>query len=88
MKLARLLLVLLLACCTIDAQETRIQAIAGVTLIDGTRQPVRDAVIVIDGPRISQVGVRGTVSVPAGATVRPSSSLSRSWPRSAHGAAS
>jgi imidazolonepropionase-like amidohydrolase len=53
-----------------DAQEARIQAITGVTLIDGaTRQPVQDAVIVIDGPRIAQVGARGTVSVPPGATV-------------------
>jgi imidazolonepropionase-like amidohydrolase len=53
-----------------DAQEARIQAITGVTLIDGTtRQPVQDAVVVIDGPRIAQVGARGTVSVPSGATV-------------------
>ena len=70
MKSIRLSLVLLLACCTSHAQETRIKAITGVTLIDGTtRQPVQDAVIVIDGPRISQVGVRGTVSIPSGATV-------------------
>jgi imidazolonepropionase-like amidohydrolase len=42
----------------------------GCTLIDGTaRQPLRDAVIVIDGSRITQVGARGAVSVPPGATV-------------------
>src|SRR5829696_3991102 len=65
----RLLLVFLLACCTLQAQVTRITAITGVTLIDGAHPPVRDAVIVIDGSRVSQVGVRGTVSVPPGATV-------------------
>lgn len=70
MTSARLVLVLLLACGSIEAQDTRVQAITGVTLIDGTtRPPVHDAVIVIDGPRISQVGVRGSVSIPSGATV-------------------
>jgi imidazolonepropionase-like amidohydrolase len=70
MRCLRFLLVVLLACRTIHAQDTRIQAITGVTLIDGTaRPPVKDAVIVIDGPRISQVGVRGAVSIPAGATL-------------------
>jgi imidazolonepropionase-like amidohydrolase len=70
MKSARLWLIMSLACCTIDAQETRVQVITGATLIDGTaRQPVQDAVIVIDGPRIGQAGPRGTVSVPSGATV-------------------
>ena len=58
MRPARLSLVMLLACCTIDAQEPRIQAIVGVTLIDGTtRQPVQDAVIVIDSFSINR-GVR------------------------------
>ena len=63
-------MVLLLVCCAIYAQEPRVKAITGVTLIGGaTRPPVQDAVIVIDGPRIRQVGVRGTVSIPSGATV-------------------
>jgi imidazolonepropionase-like amidohydrolase len=68
----RLLPLVILACCAIrvDAQDARIKAITGVTLIDGTtRPPVQDAVILIDGARISQVGRRGSVTVPLGATV-------------------
>lgn len=70
MKTTRLLLVVLLASGPLYAQDTGVKAITGVTLIDGTtRQPIRDAVIVIEGARVRQVGVRGTVSVPAGASV-------------------
>jgi len=44
--------------------------ITGATLIDGTTRPaLQDAVIVIDGPRITQAGTRGSVAVPSGATV-------------------
>jgi imidazolonepropionase-like amidohydrolase len=52
------------------SQDSRVKAITGVTLIDGTgRGPLQDAVIVIDGARISQVGARSAVIVPQGATV-------------------
>ena len=44
--------------------------IEGGTLIDGTgRNPVRDAVVVIEGSRIKAVGTKGSVSYPAGARV-------------------
>jgi len=69
MKSLRLLLVWLLASCTTQAQEPRVTAITSVTLIDATRPQVRDAVIIINGSRISQVGVRGTVNIPAAATI-------------------
>jgi imidazolonepropionase-like amidohydrolase len=43
-------------------------AIVGATLIDGTgAAPVPDAVVVIDGNKITAVGPRATVRVPAGA---------------------
>jgi imidazolonepropionase-like amidohydrolase len=43
-------------------------AIVGATLIDGTgAEPVKDAVVVIDGGRITAVGPRTRVAVPAGA---------------------
>jgi imidazolonepropionase-like amidohydrolase len=43
-------------------------AIVGATVIDGTgAEPVKDAVLVIDGARITAVGPRGKVAVPAGA---------------------
>jgi imidazolonepropionase-like amidohydrolase/cyclophilin family peptidyl-prolyl cis-trans isomerase len=42
--------------------------ITGATLIDGTGvQPVRDAVVVVDGQRIVATGRRGEVTVPPGA---------------------
>jgi imidazolonepropionase-like amidohydrolase len=66
----RLILAVVLASAAAHGQSTPIKAITGVTLIDGTsRPPLRDAVILIDGTRISQVGARGAVSIPAGATV-------------------
>lgn len=50
------------------AQETT--AVSGATIIDGTgRAPIRDGVIVIEGGRITAVGPRSAVQVPAGARV-------------------
>jgi imidazolonepropionase-like amidohydrolase len=44
-------------------------AIVGATLIDGTgAAPVRDAVILISGTRITAAGPRASVTIPAGAT--------------------
>jgi len=60
----------LLACATAQAQPPGFTVITGATLIDGTTRPaLEDAVIVIDGTKIAQVGVRGALRVPPGATV-------------------
>ena len=46
------------------------KVIAGATLVDGSgRAPVRDAVVVIEGTRISQVGSKDEVEFPPGARV-------------------
>jgi len=48
----------------------RIKALVGGTLIDGFGgRPVRNSVILVDGERITAVGVQGTLAVPAGAEV-------------------
>jgi imidazolonepropionase-like amidohydrolase len=53
----------------VPAQEP-VLVLDGGTLIDGTgRPPIEDAVVVVHGSRISAVGRRGQVQVPAGATV-------------------
>src|SRR3954470_13104090 len=42
-------------------------AIVGATLIDGNGgAPLRDAVLVVEGARIAQVGPRAAVTIPAG----------------------
>src|SRR5262245_55347295 len=70
MKAMKVVLVALLVSCAVGAQNERIKAITGVTLIDGTtRAPLQNAVVVIDGSRISQVGAAASVQVPAGANV-------------------
>ena len=44
--------------------------IEGATLIDGTgREPLRDAVIVVEGERIKALGPKGQVTAPPGARV-------------------
>ena len=49
---------------------SRIKALVGGTLIDGFGgRPVRNSVILIDGERISAVGVEGTLAIPANAEV-------------------
>jgi imidazolonepropionase-like amidohydrolase len=70
MNAMKIVLVALLVSCAVGAQNDRVKAITGVTLIDGTtRAPLQNAVVVIDGSRISQVGAAASVQVPAGATV-------------------
>lgn len=70
MKGLRLLAILLLAGGTLHAQAPRVTAITGATLVDGTsRPPLRDAVILVDGARITQVGARASVAVPTGAAI-------------------
>src|SRR5438270_10078716 len=42
----------------------------GGTLIDGTgRNPINDAVVVIEGTRIKSVGAKGQISYPSNATI-------------------
>ena len=66
----KIVLVALLVSCAVGAQNDRIKAITGVTLIDGTtRAPMQNAVVVIDGSRITQAGPPASVIVPAGANV-------------------
>ena len=51
-------------------QPTATTVIVGATLIDGNGgAPLADAVVVISGNRITSVGARGTVAIPAGAHV-------------------
>src|SRR5687768_10304901 len=50
--------------------QTRLKALVGGTLIDGFGgRPIRNSVILIDGERISAVGVEGTLAIPANAEV-------------------
>ena len=59
-----------LACATAHAQQPRFTVITGATVIDGTARPaLPDAVIVIDGTRISRIGARNSVQVPPDAVV-------------------
>ena len=49
---------------------SRLKALVGGTLIDGFGgRPIRNSVILIDGERITAVGVQGALAVPAGAEV-------------------
>ena len=52
------------------AAQSSLLVLEGGTLIDGTgRNPVPDAVVVVEGDRIRSVGTKGQVSYPAGARV-------------------
>ncbi len=52
------------------ASQARIKALVGGTLIDGFGgRPVRNSVILVDGERITAVGVQGSLAIPAGAEV-------------------
>jgi hypothetical protein len=50
--------------------QARLKALVGGTLIDGFGgRPVRNSVIIIDGERITAVGVQGSLAIPPGAEV-------------------
>src|SRR5688572_19380358 len=52
------------------AAQARLLVLEGGTLIDGTgRNPVPDAVVVVEGDRIRAVGARGQVAYPSNARV-------------------
>lgn len=64
-----IVVVLLVAICVPSAQN-RVLVLEGGTLIDGTgNAPVADAVVVVEGNRITAVGPRGQVSIPQNANV-------------------
>jgi imidazolonepropionase-like amidohydrolase len=70
MRFNQILLGLALGCATLHAQqESRLTAITGATIVGVTMHAIDDSVILIDGARISQVGRRGAVTIPPGATV-------------------
>lgn len=68
-RVPALILAVLLGAAAAAAQE-RLLVLEGGTLVDGTgRNPVDDAVVIIEGTRIKEVGRRGQVSYPPNATV-------------------
>ena len=76
-QLRHQLICLILVCLTFAllsadaaAQRNGLLVIQGGTLIDATgRRPLEDALIVVEGERIKEVGKRGTIKVPRGARV-------------------
>jgi imidazolonepropionase-like amidohydrolase len=79
MRTARIVLIAALAVAAVTATasqgqrpatQNRIKALVGGTLIDGFGgRPIRNSVVLIDGERISAVGVQGVLAIPAGAEV-------------------
>ena len=76
MKKVLVLAVLLVSGLSVSAQQPssspRTLVLDGGTLIDGTgRPPLANAVVVVEGTRITAVGTKGRVTYPANATVIP-----------------
>ena len=74
MNRALVLALVLVTGLSLSAQQppprSRSLVLEGATLIDGTgRPPLADAVVVVEGTRITAVGTKGRVSYPANATV-------------------
>ena len=68
-RMTGIIVAILLAAFGASAQN-RFLVLEGGTLIDGTgRNPVPDAVVVVEGPRITAVGTRGQLTYPPGATI-------------------
>jgi imidazolonepropionase-like amidohydrolase len=68
MRVVRFVSLLVVLASAAVASAEPVTAIVGATLIDGNGgAPVKDAVIVIDGRKITAVGPRGRVTIPAGA---------------------
>jgi imidazolonepropionase-like amidohydrolase len=66
-----LAVLILLDSSPVGVQSTRPIAFKGALLIDGTgRQPVQNAVLIIDGDKIRAVGPSGSISIPKDADVR------------------
>jgi imidazolonepropionase-like amidohydrolase len=68
--LKQVVILCLLLTVLVRSQEPPTFAFVGGQLLDGTsRPPVSDGVVIVKGDKILTVGARGTVSIPAGATV-------------------
>jgi imidazolonepropionase-like amidohydrolase len=64
------LILILVPSLPIGAQNARVKALVGGTLIDGFGgAPIRNSVILVDGDRIRAVGQVGSLAIPAGAEV-------------------
>lgn len=67
---ARLLLVAFFSALPSTAQDTKLKALVGGTLIDGFGgPPLRNSVILIEGERIKAIGQVGTMAIPPGAEI-------------------
>ena len=65
-----LLIITLNLCLIVNAQAQNIVVISGATVISGTeRSSIKDAAIVIEGNRITQVGAKNKIKIPKGAHV-------------------
>src|SRR5262245_48597301 len=65
-----LLIITLNICLIVNAQAQNIVVISGATVISGTgHSPIKNAVIVIEGNRIKQVGAKNKIKIPKGARV-------------------
>jgi imidazolonepropionase-like amidohydrolase len=69
LSLAAALVVLTGAGAGVGVQAPDVKVVTGATLINPTAAPVADAVIVVGGSRITQVGTAASVTPPAGAEV-------------------
>jgi hypothetical protein len=66
-----LLIVSFAPCRFVNAQSPNTIVLKGATVIDGTgRAPSKDAVILIEGNRIKQIGPKSRIVVPKNAQVR------------------
>ena len=69
LKLWPALSVAALVCLRLSAQTPPVTAIVGGTVIDGNGgPPMADAVVLISNGRVSSIGSRSAVAIPAGAT--------------------
>ena len=57
----------IIACCTIAAQAEKVALVGGTAINPGTSRVMPDAVLVIDGDHIADLGDRKTTSIPKGA---------------------
>jgi imidazolonepropionase-like amidohydrolase len=69
-RIAGMALIALLGVVQLFPQQTTSLAITGAKIIDGTGgAPIPDGIVIIEAGRITRVGTKGTVMIPAGARV-------------------